>query len=263
MANEIHFPYITEQTLYGLVWNGTGQIWNGSAFVAFVPASWATYAVTLTENGASGHYFADFTVSATYQVDIYQRAGGTPAATDVLVGQGDIAPEDATSATLATVLADVVAIKAITDAMGTSAVTLISPAAVNGSDITGLRGDRWVVSLTGLGSIAGRNKLWFTVKARVDDADTAAVLQITEGGGLVRLNGSASLPAGISTADGDINVTDETAGDITITIEAAVTALFNTGQHFNYDIQVLTGTAVATKVVGSLKLTADVTLATS
>lgn len=94
MANEIQFAFgIADRTnLYALVRNSAGQIWNGSAFVTYATASFASYPIALTEQGtASGFYVGDFATAGEYMVEIRQRAGGSPAESDLPpVGVGQI-----------------------------------------------------------------------------------------------------------------------------------------------------------------------------
>ena len=92
MAGEIQAAYTTGQTLYALVWDSTSQVWNGSAFAAYSAGSYASYPVTMTESGASGHYAGTFPAAAagTYSVEVRLRAGGSPAQSDAVVAAGTI-----------------------------------------------------------------------------------------------------------------------------------------------------------------------------
>jgi hypothetical protein len=90
MANEISYTDPTGTAglnLYAQVWSTTGTVYNGSSLVAFVAGNWTTYARTMTGAGA-GVYLADFpSLSAgAYNLKVYQRAGGSPASTDQLLG---------------------------------------------------------------------------------------------------------------------------------------------------------------------------------
>jgi len=129
------------------------------------------------------------------------------------------------------------------------------------SIITRRRGDKWVISLTGLGSLAGRTKLWFTAKIRSGDpADSAAIIQIIEGAtGLAVLNGGAPTAAG----NGSLVVDDQTAGNVTITLSEVETAKVAAPVSLAYDIQMLSASGTSTKAEGSLKVSKDVTRATS
>lgn len=121
-------------------------------------------------------------------------------------------------------------------------------------------GDSYSISITGLGDISNRSKLWFTVKSELDDTDNDAVLQITESGGLIRVNGEA--PGSSSIAS--ITVDNETLGNITIALDETLTRLLAIGELKFYDIQVLRSTgAVNTLVQGTLIANDDVTKAVS
>jgi hypothetical protein len=132
---------------------------------------------------------------------------------------------------------------------------------VSGSTITLARGDTLSAAVTGLGSIANRSKLWFTVKGKKGDAaDTAAFIQIEVTDGLLYINEAA---AGTS-ANGSITVDDEDAGDITLTLKPVESAKLPVNSSYVYDIQVLTTAGVVTTLTsGVFKVTEDVTRATS
>lgn len=130
--------------------------------------------------------------------------------------------------------------------------------AVQGSTLVCLRGDTFVASLTGMGSLVGRDILWFTVKDSRSDTDAQAIIQIIEGTGLVRLNGAAA-----TAADGSLVVDDETAGDVTITLAATATALLRVSKGLDYDIQMADGIVVTTKTEGDFAVPADVSRSTS
>ena len=94
MAKEIQLAHgVTGRTLYAVVRDTVGQVWNGSAFETYAGGNWTTYAVTMAEEttgGSSGYYRGDFpTVAAgVYSVEVRWRAGGSPALTDSVVGTG-------------------------------------------------------------------------------------------------------------------------------------------------------------------------------
>ena len=129
-------------------------------------------------------------------------------------------------------------------------------AALDGGDITVQRGDTVVISVTGLGDITNRTKLWVTAKFGKSDADSAAIFQITEAGGLLILNGAS---AG-TTTDASISVTNQATGALTITLKPAITDDLSPGAGWYADIQVLRSTgAVDTLATYDLAVTADVT----
>ncbi len=91
MAGEIQLDAAkTGLTLYGLVFNSTGQIWNGSTFVTVNAANWATYAIMMTEQSTSGYYIGTFPIIAAgvYTTSVRRQVGGSPATTDPIYGAG-------------------------------------------------------------------------------------------------------------------------------------------------------------------------------
>jgi hypothetical protein len=134
----------------------------------------------------------------------------------------------------------------------------VATLAVSGSTITLKRGDTLSAALAGLGSLAGRTKLWFTVKRALEDPDSAALVQIVEGTGLVTLNGAAG-----TAGDGSVTVTDATAGNLTVALAARATALLETWGTYTYDVQILTASGVVTKAEGAFVVLADATRAVS
>jgi hypothetical protein len=131
-------------------------------------------------------------------------------------------------------------------------------AIVEGDDLALKRGDTWTIALTGLGSLVGRSKLWFTVKRQDGHTDAEAVLQIEESGGLLRLNGAAA-----TAGQGSLTVTSAAAGDLTISVAAVATDDLTVETGLTWDIQMLVGAAVTTLTEGTLEVTADRTRAVS
>jgi hypothetical protein len=86
MANEIQAQTTAGKTLYAVIVNSVGQIYNGTTFVTIAGADWANYDYALTE-ATAGLYFATMpTVTADlYTIAVYQRIGGAPATTDTLL----------------------------------------------------------------------------------------------------------------------------------------------------------------------------------
>ena len=68
-----------------------GTVWNGSSFVSWNAANWATYAVSLTEQTSSGYYQGTFPAGITdddsYFISTYGQEGGSPAVGDTPIGQ--------------------------------------------------------------------------------------------------------------------------------------------------------------------------------
>lgn len=82
------------RTLYFVVRNSVGQIWNGTAFAAFATANWSTYTTAMTEQGTASNYytgtFPSTIAAGIYSVTVKQQLGGTAAETDTTVAVGDI-----------------------------------------------------------------------------------------------------------------------------------------------------------------------------
>ena len=96
------------------------------------------------------------------------------------------------------------------------------------------RGDSWIIDITGIGDISARTKLWFCAKENPDtEEDSEAVVKIEETAGLQVIAGSAASVAGNAT----ITVTDENAGDITITVKAVETKKTSTTTSARWDVQ--------------------------
>lgn len=131
-------------------------------------------------------------------------------------------------------------------------------AAVAGTTITLLRGDTISIALTGLGNISARTKLWFTIKRNANEADSAAIVQITEAGGLVYLNGASG-----TAGQGSLTVNDATAGNVTIALAAAASAQLKAAVGLLADVQMLTASGVMTLTEMDVTIEADVTLATA
>ena len=93
MAAELQTDYISGKTCYFLLRNSTGSIWNGASFVAYATVNYTDYDIAATEQGtASGYYVATMPTSTAgvYYVVAKERAGVSPAETDITVGTGII-----------------------------------------------------------------------------------------------------------------------------------------------------------------------------
>lgn len=138
-------------------------------------------------------------------------------------------------------------------------VSVVVPAAVavasaTPSAITAIRGDTLRRSFLNLGNMTTRTKLWFTVKSDVETDDSASIIQITEAGGLIILDGAVA----INPALASIVVDDATTGDVTIYIDETITKGLDVGQLF-FDIQWNSATDTLTPVGGKLTVVRDVT----
>ena len=137
-------------------------------------------------------------------------------------------------------------------------------AAVSGSDITITRGDTLSASLTGLGSLSGYVSLDFTVKGGKADSDDDALIRIRlnasgSDDGLLRFDKTAAADAD----QGSITIDDADAGNITITLAAALTDDLAVQSGLEYDVQMITASAVTTLTEGTAHVVADVTRAVS
>ena len=138
-------------------------------------------------------------------------------------------------------------------------ISIVIPAAVAVASqdplvMTCLRGDTLRFTLPVMGDLSNRTKLVFTAKVNVNDSDSMAVLQILEGTGLVRLNGSSQVIS--STAN--LAVTSVLTGAVNLEIDASVTAALAV-QDLVWDVQAILTTGVTTPVRGTMTVVADVT----
>src|SRR5262245_12404105 len=87
----LRLRYPTGSNLYTQVEGGDG-VWNGTAYVPFANADWASYATATPETPASsGRYVCQCPTSSpagNYSWSVYLQAGGAPAIGDVAIGQG-------------------------------------------------------------------------------------------------------------------------------------------------------------------------------
>jgi hypothetical protein len=81
-------------TLYARIISPAGLWWNGATFEAYNAANLAAYANAMTQDGASGLYFATMpaliTTAGAYDYFVYQQAGASPAESDLLVTTGKV-----------------------------------------------------------------------------------------------------------------------------------------------------------------------------
>lgn len=97
MANEIQLAYQAGKTVYSIVFNKIGQVWNtvSTLFETYATANLANYVVALTNigTGPSRIYQGNFPsaiVAGVYSVVAFQQIGGSAAESDFLVAEGDI-----------------------------------------------------------------------------------------------------------------------------------------------------------------------------
>jgi hypothetical protein len=109
MGNELIINYPTGVNLYALLFDATGQIWNGSAFTAPGAANWTDYDIAMTEVAtATGIYRASMPAAAAgvYSFVVRKQAGASPAVADIVVGSGTIQWDGTAEVDLAAILED-------------------------------------------------------------------------------------------------------------------------------------------------------------
>lgn len=85
------FPHLTGVTVYTIIRDNDGDVWNGSAFETYSVGNLGNYDIPLTEQGTSGFYAADFpsgiaTSDVPYAVTAHQQPGTSPEEGDLVVG---------------------------------------------------------------------------------------------------------------------------------------------------------------------------------
>ncbi len=91
MANEIRATYDTGETLYALIFNAAGEVWNvvgpsANTFAAYIAGNVSFYAIVMPEIATAstqyrGTFDADI-VAGVYSVSVYLQAGGPPVVAD-------------------------------------------------------------------------------------------------------------------------------------------------------------------------------------
>lgn len=92
MANEIHIDYSSSSTIYVVIRNSAGQVWNPAGMVF---ENWGTngrdasdYAMSLIDKGGS-RYVGDFDAdipTGRYSIQSFLQAGDEPEDDDTLIG---------------------------------------------------------------------------------------------------------------------------------------------------------------------------------
>ncbi len=93
MAREIKAAYTTGKVVYAQLLDATGRAWNTAlaAFEVWATANVANYALTMTEQGTASQLYMGAlpaVPAGLYHVVARERAGGTPAESDAVVGAG-------------------------------------------------------------------------------------------------------------------------------------------------------------------------------
>ena len=89
--NPMEVAYQTGATLYFIIHNKNGTVWNnsGSAFEVYNSAHWSQYAIALTEQAGSGYYSAAMPTAIGINLVTectYAQQGGSPALSDAASG---------------------------------------------------------------------------------------------------------------------------------------------------------------------------------
>jgi len=174
----------------------------------------------------TNHYFARGTYTGAVALDVDHVTGSTEG----------ISPWDYDTKTL-------------------SSSAAATAAAVAGSVITQTRATTWNFSITGLGNVSARTDLYFTIKRRTTDADSAAVVQIEETGGLLVINGGTPGAAG----NGTLTVDDAIAGDVTVTLAAVESEKLRATDNLQYDFKMVTAAAVQLLTINRFNISDVVT----
>ena len=105
------------------------------------------------------------------------------------------------------------------------------------------------MAITGLGDISGRTELYFSVKEDKDDYDSQALVRVSEGTGLERINGKSA-----TAGNGSLTVDDETAGNITVVVNGSDTAKLPIVDEIFYDVKMIDANGPTTKADGLYSL---------
>lgn len=96
MANEIHVNYVSGNTLYAVIRNGTGDVWYvvGQSFEAWGTGGHTAedYDISLTDKSGS-RYVGNFSSNipmGRYSIQVFLQAGANPADGDTLVASDEI-----------------------------------------------------------------------------------------------------------------------------------------------------------------------------
>jgi len=151
-------------------------------------------------------------------------------------------------------------VEAIVDEIGQPTVAIPAILESAGFDPTRIivyRGTTWTIALTDLGDISNLTKIWFTLRKRNNDTESDSIIQVEKTSGLLILNGSTS----VTSNQASLSVTDDVAGDITITVKPEATQYISPNDNLIYDIKGRTSAGVVQLLHKSenLIVSADVT----
>lgn len=233
MANELGINYPTGATLYVLLFDAVGRVYNGSTFETPASANWANYDLAMSEAAtATGIYRATMpTVAAgVYSFVVRKQAGGSPAVADTTVGVGSIqwsGTAEIVYATTATVAMS--STQAAQVAAGSLAIRCYHTFSQS-------------ITSTSTAALNTATKLWLALKAAADDADSAAVVFLEATGGLTVLAGAtyATIAHGTLVLSGSSGAWQITAG-----LDEAATSLLTAyaGHTLYAEIKALVGSS--------------------
>lgn len=232
MANEIQIVTDTGITVYCVLLNENGLIWNGAGFVAINAVDWLSYDILLTE-ATAGIYLANMPAATigNYMYVAYEQIGVNPAITDNVKGTGYLVWDGSSVISLNDIGWET--LESLRSIIRQYNSVVLRNTSCN--DIYLQRSADFEWEVFGVGDLTGRSKLYFTVKymKEKDEAtDAQSVIQIEETAGLLYINKTAGTPA-----NGSITVTDALAGTMTIELDAAETDKLLPNESYRYDIK--------------------------
>ena len=127
---------------------------------------------------------------------------------------------------------------------------------MSGDNLSIRRGDIYTYDFTGLGSLIGRTSLYVTMKKNKSLEDSDSIVQTSESGGLIVLNGSSE---SLTSSWASIVVLDENVGNIRLTLKPQLTSLFIPVKENYFDVQFSNSSGTFTPREGLYEVTADVT----
>lgn len=226
---------------------------SGGVFIAGagskseVGGGWYLYTATADECGVSGALALRITAAGAAQQNLVYRIVPFPlVAQDVANAVSKLAPAagapaaGSVGAHLDTLIDATTAIKAITDDLDLSNVTQVVANKAGHLTVTAGLTFREVVS--GLTIPADWKQSFWTLKAKVRDLDSSAVVQLVSSNpsdpedGVVYVNASDTLPAGISVSSGTLSVS-QPDGEITIFLEDDLTVLLGPATNLGWDVK--------------------------
>lgn len=238
----------TGLTLYAVLLDAAGEAWNGSAFETPSAANWSDYALAMAEADTTGVYRGDMpgVAAGVYSFLVYRQVGGAAAVGDPCIGAGSIrwtgtAEEGVPDVDLSEVLADLAAIRLVTDALDVSQVVYAPASNAGHLRITG--GLTFEAAVSGLVIPSDWAAAIWTVKYSAAQPDSAAVLQVWVSNpglgtdGLQRLNGG-TVEAPLAASDGGLTV-DQAGGWVDLYLGDEVTAQLLPYVGLGWDIKVL------------------------